>query len=803
MRSQGEKPSGREGGPGSELGADGGHLESPGDSGVFRVMVENSQDLLCVLRQDGTIGFCSPSIHDLLGYEPHEVTGRPIFSLIHPDELEMARDALATAADRPGMARYAKVRLRRSDGSWRVHEVSSRNLLHDPEVRGLVINSRDVTERYEAERLISAQRDLSVRLGRLEDTEEALRVSLHAVIDASGLDSGGIYVLDDDTGGFRLAYHVGLSESFVELIRAYGPDSPHTALVKSGQAAYLDYRQLPVPKEAAHLAEGLKAVAVVPIMYEGKAVGCVNLGSHVEEEIAPRTRRVIEAMLGHIGEALVRIRLQRELRASERHYRTLIERSHDVVLILDHDGRILYHSPSLERILATHGRALEGAVLFELVHPDDLASLREGLDMCCGEREAVGREARLRRSDGSWRRLECICTDLHDDPAVGGLLVNARDITEQAEAENALAESRRAFQTLLGNLPGMAYRCRNDPSWTMLFVSEGSVGLTGYRPEELVGKGAVSYAELVHPQDRDMVWDAVQRALAAGEHYKLTYRIRTAAGEERWVWEQGQGVGRDEEGTAILEGFITDITEKKVYERKLEEYAERMRDFMDIAAHELRHPATLLKGYASTISSRGENLPPEALAASLQGIEVGADRLVYVVEELLDATRIQRGGFALELKPTDVVRAAAEALREIGMRYPKTTFISDLPEGSVVTHADADRLLRLFVILLDNAVKNSPPEQPIELRGRMEGGEMLFSVLDRGPGIPEEESEKVFRRFYQVGGALHHGGPGLGLGLYIGKRIVEEHGGRIWHRPREGGGSVFSFTIPLGERGDS
>lgn len=1052
MRPRGDDPSGHIGNGKETRVAEDGHRENAWDERLFRVLVENTQDLICVMRADGTITFCSPSVRNLLGYGPEEVTGRSIFSLIHPDDLETSRVSLTVATGMQGVARYAVVRLRRSDGSWRVHEVSSRNLLHDPHVRGLVINSRDITERQEAELLISAQRDLSQRLGSVEDTLEALRLSLEAVIEVSGMDSGGIYILDDETGGFRLMHHIGLSDSFVELIREYGPDSPRTQLVKSGRAIYVGYDELPVPKKAAHLAEGIKAIAVAPIMHEGKAVGCVNLASHTREEITPRTRHVIEAMLGHVGEALVRIRLQKEIKDSERHYRTLIESSHDIVLILDRDGRILYHSPSLERILALEDAVLEDAVFFEFVHPDDRATLREGLAACCEEKESVRLEARLRRSDGSWRRLECICSDLHEDLAIRGFLVNARDITEQAEVERALAESRRAFETLLSNLPGMAYRCLNEPTWTMLFVSEGSRELTGYRPEKLVGSGALSYAALIHPDDRDMVWRKVQEALAEGRPFKLSYRIITSSGEERWVWEQGRSVGRDESGRELLEGFITDISErvraeealraseehfrllaenardliyrvrlkperrfeyvspsattitgytpeehyrdpdlgfkmvhpddrplleemaagmlepgrplelrwvrkdgsviwteqinvpvldeagelvaiegiarditdrrraenglreseeryrvtfestgtamgtieadgtisltnrefsrlvglarediegrmryweflhpddvarvkslaremregtlatpfqfecrlldragetktvlvsvnllphgeesvaslidisdKKAYQTKLEQYAERMRDFMDIAAHELRHPATLLKGYASTITSRGGELPPDALEASLRGIEVGADRLVYVVEELLDATRIQRGAFSLDLRPTDLVGTATEALREIAMRYPDRAFLSDLPEASVIAEADEARLLRLFVILLDNAAKHSPPDQPVELRGHGEGNEMLFSVLDRGPGVPEEERDKVFLRFYKVGGALHHGGPGLGLGLYIGKRIVEEHGGRIWHQPREGGGSVFSFTIPLGD----
>lgn len=128
---------------------------------------------------------------------------------------------------------------------------------------------------------------------------------------------------------------------------------------------------------------------------------------------------------------------------------------------------------------------------------------------------------------------------------------------------SALAESRRQHLTLMGNLPGMAYRCRNQADWSMDFVSGGCRALTGYEPEDLIGNRVVAYGDLIHPDDRKAVWDAVQQAIGRQEHFQLTYRIRTADGHVRWVWEQGLGVF-DEAGELVaLEGFILDVTSRK------------------------------------------------------------------------------------------------------------------------------------------------------------------------------------------------------------------------------------------------
>lgn len=144
-----------------------------------------------------------------------------------------------------------------------------------------------------------------------------------------------------------------------------------------------------------------------------------------------------------------------------------------------------------------------------------------------------------------------------------------------------LEESQRALTTLLGNLPGMAYRCLNDRDWTMEFVSEGSLELTGYSPSDLINKNVVVSAGLIHPNDRNRVWEEVQAALKENRSYQLIFRIRTASGQEKWVWEQGRQVEISETGEPLLEGFITDISGQKKAEEALQDSEKRLRGIMD------------------------------------------------------------------------------------------------------------------------------------------------------------------------------------------------------------------------------
>jgi PAS domain S-box-containing protein len=160
--------------------------------------------------------------------------------------------------------------------------------------------------------------------------------------------------------------------------------------------------------------------------------------------------------------------------------------------------------------------------------------------------------------------------DLAADLAYGIAMLRIR--AAHAEAEQALQESQRRLTTLMDNLPGMAYRCRNDRDWSMELVSRGSQALTGYPPSSLIGNATISYADVIHPEDREAVWSAVQTALKLRQSFQMTYRVRTREGETKWVWEQGLGVYSLAGQLVAIEGFIQDITAQRTALDALEKY---------------------------------------------------------------------------------------------------------------------------------------------------------------------------------------------------------------------------------------
>jgi PAS domain S-box-containing protein len=198
----------------------------------------------------------------------------------------------------------------------------------------------------------------------------------------------------------------------------------------------------------------------------------------------------------------------------------------------------------------------------EFTYPDDIqADLQLFHALASGERDHYQIEKRYIRKDGQVMRGRLTVSLIQSPDAKPKFGVGmVEDITAHKLAEESLRENQRVLATLLSNLPGMVYRGRNDADRTMEFVSEGCRDLVGYAPEDLMDNRKVALGKLVHPDDRQFVWDTVQAVLQARKPFELPYRIRTATGAEKWVWERGQGIFSRKGELLALEGFITDIT---------------------------------------------------------------------------------------------------------------------------------------------------------------------------------------------------------------------------------------------------
>jgi PAS domain S-box-containing protein len=177
--------------------------------------------------------------------------------------------------------------------------------------------------------------------------------------------------------------------------------------------------------------------------------------------------------------------------------------------------------------------------------------------------------------DGRWYYI--MATPIADPDGSISKVTLCFDITEKKRAENALLESQRRISTLMNNLPGIVYRCKADATYSMEFASQGSLKLLGYEPAELLGTGANAYQNIVNPADRKDMLLQVEKSAAVKRPFSFIYRVRAADGQEKWVWEQGEGVFDDSDRLVALEGFITDVTAYKEVELDLRKENLRLR----------------------------------------------------------------------------------------------------------------------------------------------------------------------------------------------------------------------------------
>jgi PAS domain S-box-containing protein len=203
-----------------------------------------------------------------------------------------------------------------------------------------------------------------------------------------------------------------------------------------------------------------------------------------------------------------------------------------------------------------------------------------------------------------------------------------RDTVRRKQAEERLQETRRTLATLLSNLPGMAYRSRNDTGRTMQFVSEGCFELTGYYPDELLESTKISYMQLIHPDDRNSVWNKVQKAVQEDRPFQFIYRITTPKGQMKWVWEKGRGVFSPSGKLLALEGFITDMTERvQAYQMLEQRITDRTRELS--ALYEVTAVASKSLDLTATLESSLEQV------LTVMGCGVGAIHLFDETNQVL------------------------------------------------------------------------------------------------------------------------------------------------------------------------
>jgi hypothetical protein len=257
-------------------------------------------------------------------------------------------------------------------------------------------------------------------------------------------------------------------------------------------------------------------------------------------------------------------------------YKTTLYSIGDGVIITDVNGRVKNLNREAEKLTGWHeGEARDQNIeeVFEIVNENTFEKVESPVKKVLEQGKIVGlaNHTILISKEGKQIPIADSGAPIFDSKgSISGTVLVFSNQSQKRDYENILKEQQRQMYTLLSNLPGMAYRCKNDKNWTMEFVSKGCLLLTGYWSSDLVNNKIIAYADLILPEDRENVWEAIQKAIDNNESFQMEYRIKTKNGEEKWVWEKGRAIYDENGKVQAIEGFINDVTENKKIEQELQ-----------------------------------------------------------------------------------------------------------------------------------------------------------------------------------------------------------------------------------------
>ena len=393
--------------------------------------------------------------------------------------------------------------------------------------------------------------------------------------------------------------------------------------------------------------------------------------------------------------------------------------------------------------------------------------------------------------------------------------VTARKETDAERAlqrtTEALRESEARYRSMVEN--GLGYLCNHDLEGRILSVNPAAARALGYRCEDLVGR---SLADGLAPSVRG-AFPAYLERIRRGETAEGMMRVVTRQGEERvWMYRNVlQDLGA---GPPQVVGFAIDVTESRrardalaasldqIQRQNLElelrrreaERANRLKsEFLAAMSHELRTPLNAVMGFSDLlVEDASEPLTPKQ-RRYLSFVRGGAEHLLRLIDDILDLSKIEAGRLKLEPQTFRVSTVLPEVTSTVGPLAIRKKIALDLkvPEDLTV-YADRLRFKQILFNLLSNAVKFTPEGGRVRVAAELEEGLVLVSVSDTGIGIAAGQHEVIFDEFQQIAGPGPEPREGTGLGLAIVRRLVEQHGGKIWVESEAGKGSRFTFMLP-------
>lgn len=476
-----------------------------------------------------------------------------------------------------------------------------------------------------------------------------------------------------------------------------------------------------------------------------------------------------------------------ETREEQKRLLWLMENSNDFISLSNHDGLVTYVNKTGLALMGFNSLEEAQRHNSEYLLPDEIEKLRAEINPQL-------------LNDGRW---EGPITYKHfitgepipghgislmlREPLTSELLGRAslfRDMRPDIAARKALSDSEQLFRGITQASPTALWM--SDEHAMITYVNKIWIDWTGLPLESHLGEG---WLNAVLEEDIEQAATKFLADYKDRKYHESQFRIKHTDGTIRWIVCTGNPQFSETGNFSGYIGACVDITEQKQLQNQKDE-------FIGIASHELKTPVTSIKAYAQVLEAMFRKSGDERKANMVVKMNNQINRLISLIGDLLDVTKIQSGRLQFNDTIFDFNQLILDLVEDLQRTTDKHQILTELkPIGEI--YADKDRIGQVLTNLVTNAIKYSPDADKIIVQAEVVDNEIIVCVEDFGIGISHDKKDKVFEQFYRVSGDKQHTFPGLGLGLYISSEIIKREGGRIWVNSVLGQGSTFCFSLPI------
>jgi PAS domain S-box-containing protein len=776
----------------------------------YRDLFQNANDIIYTHDLSGTYTSVNKACEVVTGYTAEEALQMNVMQIIAPECFEQAQVLLQRRMTDPSATAY-RLTIIAKDGRRVTLEINSRVAFREGKPIGIQGIARDITARERLEKERQTISEVTESVGLTSNLDELLRLIHQSLQNVVFAENCYVALYDKKTSLFTMEFFVDQFDSAPPPSKLAKTRTDY--VLRTGQPVLMTdelFKQLVESGEVASVGTPPAAWLGIPLRTPSGVMGVLVVQHYADSEAySSADLEFLSSVGGQIALAIERKRAEEALRQSNNILTAVIEGTSDSIFVKDLESRYLMMNPAAAEFVKKPLEEILGKTDNEL-YPSETASqfiLSDQKVTETGETEVFEGTA---KSAGLVRDYLCaksVYRDLQGN--IIGLVGISHDITERKQAEEKLKQSEQQLAE--------AQRLAHVGSWNWDLTTDAltwSVELyriLGVEPDDFDVSQSAFIGQLVHPDDRDLVYDAATNAITKKEQFDIHYRVTRPSGEERIVNSTGNVVFNEQGNAVRMFGTAQDVTERKQIETELKEArdvalesARLKSEFLANMSHEIRTPMNGVIGMTGLLLDSELSIEQRDFAETIQS---SGDALLTIINDILDFSKIEAGKLQFETLDFDLHNAIESTVELLAERaHEKRIELASLVYSDLPTalRGDPGRLRQVLTNLIGNALKFTEfGEVVVRARKESESDDSVvvrFTISDTGIGIPAAAQRKLFHAFTQADGSTTRKYGGTGLGLAISKQLVELMGGEIGVNSVPGKGSTFWFTGRFGKQ---